>query len=50
MAASFDTYNGNQDFFVDTDFYTYSYNRLNFVNPYSNKERYKTQKATHIII
>ena len=28
---------------MDTDFYTYSYNRLNFVNPYSNKEPYKTQ-------
>ena len=42
MAASFDTYNGNPDFFVDTDFYTYSYNCLNFVNPYSNKEPYKS--------
>ena len=27
---------------MDTDFYTYSYNRLNVVNPYSNKEPYKS--------
>ena len=45
MTASFDTYNGNPDFFVDTDFYTYSYNCLNFVNPYSNKEPYKTKNS-----
>ena len=45
FVASFDTYNGNPDFFVDTDFYTYGYNRLNFINSYSNKEPYKTQNS-----
>ena len=30
---------------MDTDFYTYSFNRLNCVNLYSNKERYITQNS-----